>query len=171
MILFFIFLLKKYWSTYSPYSRTSTMVSKQFDWHYTHFTSSKGWAVKQINKPSMFWSSTRHIIYAVLIHRDFNDKLLISGRVWFNLTNFGNVTRTRLISSCYTRYMQHVKADLCWLLTYSLGQHVEHSNLYGALGWLSPVGSRGRGKKVNHFIILPCGLLNGLLKVGMFIYM
>ena len=43
--------------------RMSTMVSKQFDWHYTHFTSSQGWAVTQINKPCMFWSSTHDIIY------------------------------------------------------------------------------------------------------------
>ena len=43
-------------------SRMSTLVAKPFDWHYTHFTSSQWWAVMQINKPTMFWSSTCHNI-------------------------------------------------------------------------------------------------------------
>ena len=38
----------------------TTMVSKQFDWHYAHFTSSQCCGV---NKLSMFWSSPRHIIW------------------------------------------------------------------------------------------------------------
>jgi len=71
-------------------SRMSTIVSKQFDWHFTHFSSSQGWAVTQINKPSMFRSSTHHNIYDKVTLLKLR-QILIRGfclYAYFSLTKF-----------------------------------------------------------------------------------
>ena len=50
-------------------TRTTLSVHARQQWYQNnlianaHFTSLKGWAVTQINKPPMFWSSPRNIIY------------------------------------------------------------------------------------------------------------